>query len=61
MWEKAEQGLQKMGGHLGKGWEDAVLGSRDTPWYRGGGQGLPVPTCWWGGMCDSRAAGMGHS
>lgn len=32
MWEKAEQGLQKMGRHLGKGWEDAALGSRDTPW-----------------------------
>lgn len=37
MWEKAEQGLQKMGGHLGKGWEDAALGSRDTPWYPGVG------------------------
>ena len=31
MWDKAEQGLQKMGGHLGEGWEDATLGGRDTP------------------------------
>lgn len=41
MWEKAEQGLRKMGGHLGKGWEDAALGSRDTLWCPGWGAGLP--------------------
>lgn len=53
MWKRADECLQERGGHLGEGWESAVLGSGESPVV------LPVPPC--GGTCDSGAAGFGHS
>lgn len=59
MWEKAEQGLQKMGGPLGEGWEDATLRGRDTPWYPGWGAGPPHATGWVGGRVIPELPGWG--